>query len=142
MFAEFEDNPGKLYLLDSAAVLNDEHFSFCPSCEYLTTAKIVMEFKDARSKALIDNALQTGVLRIREPSEPALKKAKETAKELGTKGLSEADLSIAALAIDLKAKNPTTITDDYSLQNILKARGLEFRCSIQEGIKEVKKFKK
>jgi len=142
MFARIEDTQGKLYLLDSAAVLNDEHFSFCPSCKYITTAEIVMEFKDARSKALVDNALQAGVLSIREPSVPALKKAKETAKELGTKGLSEADLSIAALAIDLSARKPIIITDDYSLQNILKALEIEFRPALQEGIKEVKKFRK
>jgi UPF0271 protein len=53
--------------------------------------------------------------------------------------LSDEDIGLVALAFKLKRKqkNPFVVTDDYSMQNVLKIVGIPYRSVITEGINEV-----
>jgi len=117
----------KTILLDSSAVLNDFNFEFDPNNEYFTTSKIFDEFKDLRSRALVDNALKMETLKIIDPCPLSVQ---NTIGELPKKSkLSNQDISIVALARDFKNKKKEffVITDDFSIQAALKKLEIKFK---------------
>lgn len=133
-----------IQLLDAAAVLNNPGFSFASKEEFLTTPNVVDEFRDIRSKHLASNALQNGLLKMREPSEKNIAAAKELAKKHGFGRLSVTDISLIALALDLKRENKVfvMITDDYSIQNFCKLLGIKFDSVIRGKIEKTVSFEK
>lgn len=77
--------------------------------------------------------------RVVSPSSSSIEIAVKASKKTGDfEVLSETDIQVIALAIDLKAK---VITDDYAIQNVLSFLGLEFESGEMEGIKEKRKWK-
>ena len=122
-----------LYLLDSSAVLNDFGFEFSKEHRYISTSLAIGEFKDLRSRHLMENALQQGLLSIEEPGEESQKSVKEITSKKGFSKLSKTDLSILALALDLKkqGKKFTLITDDYSIQNFAKILEIPFESAMR-----------
>ncbi len=69
------------------------------------------------------------------PSEVSLRRAASLAKRTGDLvGLSETDLSLLALAME---KNGRMHTDDYRLQNLCSAAGLEWMTVESEGITQI-----
>jgi len=78
-----------------------------------------------------------GRLKIKSPSLKIKKEVIKKSIELGEKlALSEADLEILALALELKlkGKKPIIISDDYSIQNMAKSLNLEFSSLATFGI--------
>lgn len=118
-----------LYLIDSAAILNDENFYFEESKEYVTTSLIAEELKGLRPKALLDNALKQGFLSIQDPSKEYNEKLSEFLEKIGDERLSKADSSLIALAWELKDKGKKLIvlSDDFSVQNALKHLNIPFK---------------
>ncbi|MAG21881.1 MAG: hypothetical protein CL943_01065 [Candidatus Diapherotrites archaeon] len=133
-----------IQLLDSAAVLNDEGFYFNSGEDFLTTPLIVDEFRDMRSKNLVANALQNGLLKTREPSQDSTERINALAKEKGFTRLSIPDVSLLALALDLQRENRifVMLTDDYSIQNFCKVLGFKFNSVIRGKIEKTISFKK
>jgi UPF0271 protein len=131
-------------LLDAAAVLNDAGFSFSNKEEFLTTPAIVDELRDIRSRHLADNALQEGLLKLREPRQDSIERVKAAAKEQGFNRLSIPDISLLALALDLKRENKAfvLITDDYSVQNFCSVFGIKFDSVLRGKIEKTISFKK
>ncbi|MCX6798650.1 MAG: hypothetical protein NTW59_00965 [Candidatus Diapherotrites archaeon] len=131
-----------LYLLDSSAVLNDFNFNFQREHSYIMAPLAVAELRDLRSKSLADNALQQGLLRIEEPGAASLARIKESVAAEGFSRLSTADISVLALALDLRAakKRFSLISDDYSVQNFCKLLGIPFAGVIRGKIKDVISF--
>ncbi len=131
-----------LYLLDSSAVLNDFAFQFSPAHSYLTTSLVFNEFKDMRSRHLAENALHRGLLRIAEPSANSLKAIEGKIAEKGFSKLSKPDVSLLALALDLKKKREKfrAVSDDYSVQNFCKLLGIPFEGVIRGRIRETISF--
>jgi UPF0271 protein len=132
---------GQILIIDSAAVLNDPNFFFSRDSRNLITNTVLAELRDSQSKALAENALKNNLLEISTPSEAAIEQVREKASALGMCRLSLADLSVIALAMELRQQKPIVLTDDYSIQNILKFIGIEFRPVIQPGIDEIRKNK-
>jgi endoribonuclease Nob1 len=133
----------KKLLIDSSAVLNDFNFEFESCYEYFVTPEIASEFIDFRSKALLENALSQRILKIVPATQKSFQDSEERASELGSV-LSKPDLSLAALALDFKKNRQDFIvlTDDFSLQNLLKSLGSPFRSIIRGEIKKIMHFKK
>ncbi|MFH1586436.1 MAG: hypothetical protein ABID38_01105 [Candidatus Diapherotrites archaeon] len=129
-----KDKKKELILLDSSAVLNDFNFEFDSEKGYYTTSKVFGEFRDLRSRALVDNALKMETLKIVDACPLSVQ---NTMKEIGRTRLSDADISIAALARDFKKKNEIflVITDDFSLQAALKKIGIKFKGVFRGSIK-------
>src|SRR3989338_11009094 len=119
-----------LFLIDSSAVLNDFSFEFRPGHAYITTPIIIGEFRDMRSRLLMENALSQRILSLQEPEKETLEQAGTLVRSKGFDRLSEADLSLLALALDLKKQDRDFIllTDDYSIQNFAKMLKIPFEA--------------
>ncbi|HLC92916.1 MAG TPA: hypothetical protein VJH23_04355 [archaeon] len=132
-----------IYLLDASALLNDELFSFDAKNKHYTTSKVFAEWRDFRSRLLAENAASTGSLIIQDPCPLSIQKTTEKCGQSGTR-LSEADISIVALASEFKGRGQkfTVLTDDYSVQNILKKIGADFSGAMHGEIKKHRSFKK
>ncbi|MEM0365992.1 MAG: PIN domain-containing protein [Acidilobaceae archaeon] len=84
-----------------------------------TTPQVIEEVKDKESKEVVEKALESEKLKVIEPPQRYIDKAVEIAEKAKTVGnLSSTDISIIALALNLKDKNIDVIvaTDDYKLQ--------------------------
>ena len=109
------------YVLDASAFIN----GFEPKSQFnFTVSLITDEVKDLKSKILLDQAIEEGKIIIKEPKE-------EFIKELNEK--------LLALALDLKCENENikVLTDDYSMQNVLRILEIPYDSIITEGIKGV-----
>lgn len=130
-----------LYVVDSGAVMNDESFYFEEDKRYVTTPAVLREFKDFRSKSLVDNAIKTRILKIMTPYERFVNEAKNVLRETRMR-LSETDLSVVALATQLQryGKQALVLTDDYSVQNYCKLKGIPFKGAAMGEIKAARRF--
>ena len=131
------------FILDASALLNDENFSFEGKNPYFMTSRVLGELRDFRSKSLAENALKQGSLKILDPCENSMQITFDKCDESGT-NLSDADASVVALAIEFRERKEkfVVITDDYSVQNILKKLKIDFRGIAQGEIKKHRVFKK
>jgi UPF0271 protein len=83
-------------------------------------------------------AENSGRLRIEAPTSHALRKAKEASERVGdVLFLSDADLEVLALALELKegGYKSQIVTDDYSIQNVADQLGIEFVSLMTFGIR-------
>ena len=125
------------YVLDASAFIN----GFEPKGQFnFTVSLITDEVKDLKSKILLDQAIEEGKIIIKEPKEEFIKELNETISKSGDDlRLSEADKKLLALALDLKSENENikVLTDDYSMQNVLRILQIPYDSIITEGIKGV-----
>ena len=125
------------YILDASAFIN----GFEPKSQYnFTVSEITDEVKDLKSKILLDQAIEDGKIIIKEPKEEFIKELNEIISESGDDlRLSEADKKLLALALDVRCENENikVLTDDYSMQNVLKIIDIPYDSIITEGIKGV-----
>jgi len=85
-------------------------------------------------------AVENGKLKVKAPSEEFLKRVKASAITVGDSFfLSETDMQILALALELKAAgySPQIVTDDYSIQNVATQMGIEFASLATFGIRRL-----
>jgi len=95
-------------------------------------------FSDSLSWTRFNAAVENKKLHIKEPSVDFVKKIKEASKTVGDISfLSEADLQVLALALEIKnsGETPLIVTDDYSIQNVANQIGVEFAPLMTFGIK-------
>ncbi len=133
-----------LLLLDASALLNQPNFVFDEKESYACTYEVLEEFRSMEAKALVENALNRGLLRVHRPKHKYKSKAKKLVTKKGFTKMSKADVSVLALAMQFKdeQKEFLVLTDDYSIQNFLALLGIPFSSIIQGEIKEVISFKK
>ncbi|BCU67539.1 hypothetical protein HS7_09760 [Sulfolobales archaeon HS-7] len=103
-----------------------------------TTQLVIEEIKDIRSSTNLELGLSANKIVILTPSKEGVAKIQDTCKRIGEFSLSDADISIAALALDFN--NSLVFTDDYSLQNILKIFKIRFNPVRMFGIKDARRF--
>lgn len=89
-----------------------------------------------------NTALNSGRLKILPPDDNAIKEAEENAKRTGDAyTLSETDLQLLALALQLRKDNtPIIVTDDYSIQNVARYLGIKAVPLATFGIKSIIKW--
>lgn len=83
-------------------------------------------------------AVENRKLRVRMPKIYFLKKVKEASESVGdVRYLSEADIQVLALALELKSTglDPLIVTDDYSIQNVANNIGVNFTSLVTYGIR-------
>jgi endoribonuclease Nob1 len=114
---------------------------FSVSEEQFATPMVEEEIKAKNLTTLrFNTAIESGRLKISEPSQEFLNKAKASATALGDSlVLSKTDIEILALALQLKAEgsNPQIVTDDYAIQNVAAQLGLGFVSLATFGIRRV-----
>ncbi|MCK9151248.1 NOB1 family endonuclease [Methanobacterium alcaliphilum] len=109
-----------------------------------TIPEITGEVKDLKSKMILDNAINDGNLIIKDPDAQFIKKIDAVIKTSGDIfRLSEVDKKLLALALQINDKNGEVIvlTDDYSMQNVLKIIEIPFKSVLTSGIKEIYAWK-
>jgi UPF0271 protein len=85
-------------------------------------------------------AVENGRVKIRSPSENFWNRVRASASRVGDVFfLSETDLQILALALEIKAEGctPQIVTDDYSIQNVATQIGIEFMSLATFGIRRL-----
>jgi UPF0271 protein len=86
----------------------------------------------------LKTAEESGRVKIENPDNTYLEKAKHSASEVGDLFfLSEADVQVLALALELKSRgySPLIATDDYSIQNVAKQVEIAFAPLATFGIR-------
>jgi UPF0271 protein len=102
--------------------------------EYYITNSVVAEIINETAKAMVDNGIRRGNLKIRDPKIESVKKAKDAAKKTGDlPKLSDADLDVIALALESGAE---IVSDDYGIQNVAASLRLKYQTTAKEGIQK------
>jgi len=109
--------------------------------EQFTVPKVEEEIRrNTMTKMRFETAIESGKLKIKAPSQEASESAKSSARKVGDWfKLSEADMQLLALAIELKMEGyiPQIVTDDYSIQNVATRLEIEFVALATFGIKRL-----
>jgi UPF0271 protein len=88
-------------------------------------------------------AIESGRLKIQMPEKIFTDKVREAAATVGDAfWLSETDLQVLALALQLKmqGRTPLVATDDYSIQNVARHLGIKFAPLATFGIRRMLKW--
>lgn len=83
-------------------------------------------------------AIENRKLTVRSPKSSVFQEIQEASRKVGDmRYLSEADLQVLALTLELKKRglSPLIVTDDYSIQNVANKIDVEFTSLMTFGIK-------
>ena len=109
--------------------------------EQVTVPKVEEEIrKNSMIKMRFETAIESGKLKVKAPSQESSIKVNASASKVGDSfKLSETDMQLLALALELKATGytPQIVTDDYSIQNVATQMGIEFLALATFGIKRL-----
>ncbi len=126
----------KVHVLDASGIIG----GFISSKNLnITTSAVISEIKDVKSKISFESALREGTILIKEPDSDSIKQVQVAIEKSGdVLRLSEADKRVVALAVSLNENfQPVVITDDYSMQNILKILNIPYQSVLTKGISEI-----
>lgn len=131
-----------MLLLDSSAIINGLRLD--EKNKYIITSDCFAELKSMEFRLLAENALNLGILEIRDACPSSVQLILDFLEKLGDKRLSKADISLLSLAAEFKElkRDFEVITDDYSIQNVLKILKIPFNAVLQGKVKKAKKWKK
>jgi UPF0271 protein len=127
----------KAFILDSSGIIGGFLSLEFPN---YTTSQVIMEIKDIKSQIFLQNAIDHNHITIKEPEIKDLKEVEEIITKSGDLlRLSDVDVGIIALALTQKEQgtNPIVVTDDYSIQNVLKIIEIPFKSVLTPGIEDV-----
>ncbi len=121
-----------MIVLDSSAFFSMDAL---PEEEHVCPPGVIRELEKHEDPRL---ALWGDMVRVSDCSRESLEKVEEAARKTGDIGrLSPVDKTVVALALDVSG---TIWTDDYSIQNVARVLGLEFRAVGMKGIQKVAKW--
>jgi len=127
-------------VLDTSAILAGFD-PFAVSENQATVPKVQEEIKtNSMTLVRFKTAVENGKLKVKTPSEEFLNKVKASAITVGDSFfLSETDMQILALALELKAAgySPQIVSDDYSIQNVATKMEIEFAALATFGIRRL-----
>jgi endoribonuclease Nob1 len=112
---------------DTSALLN--RFEFSDVENAFITNSVLEEIKDMEHRLIVDNKVEQGILQIQDPSVDSLDRVLKFALKTN---LSDTDIDVLALALDLRA---ILITDDYTIQRTARKLKLRFKPIFRKGIK-------
>ncbi len=114
---------------------------FSVSEDQVTVPKVEEEIKgNSMTWVRFKTAVENGKLKVKVPSEEYWNKVKASANKVGDSFfLSETDMQLLALALELKAEGFTSqiVTDDYSIQNVATQIGIDFISLATFGIRRL-----
>jgi UPF0271 protein len=114
---------------------------FSVSEDQLTVPQVEEEIRSSSITWLrFKTAVENGKLEVKAPTQEFLNKVKVSANRVGDLFfLSETDMKILALALELKANNytPQIVSDDYSIQNVAAQMGIKFLSLATFGIRRL-----
>ncbi|MFQ6051603.1 MAG: NOB1 family endonuclease [Candidatus Hydrothermarchaeota archaeon] len=125
-----------IYILDSSVFFSDLPINLL-SGKKITVPEVEEELRDDKRRLKLQIVRD---LEIRKPNERFIQEVTEVSKKTGDiRFLSETDISILALALEIKKDKlyPIILTDDYDIQNLSMELGIEYKKVARKGIKEV-----
>ncbi len=130
----------RVIVLDTSAFLAGfDPFSL--SEELVTVPMVEEEIKrSSMVKVRFETALERRKLKVKAPTQKFLDEAQVSASKVGDSfKLSETDIQLLALAMELKADGytPQIMTDDYSIQNVATKLEIDFLALATFGIKRL-----
>lgn len=127
-------------VLDTSAFIMGFNPSILETPSYTTTSV----FEELDMTAILANRIATaeksGKLKIIPPSAKSVEKIQEVCQILGEQvTLSETDITVLALALDLKAASiePLIISDDFAVQNVSEYLQISYRSMANRGIEKL-----
>ena len=126
-----------VYVLDSSGIIGG---FLSKKFANFTTSQVITEIKDLKSELFLQSALENGYITIKEPESQDFKQVKKVITESGDLlRLSDVDQLVIALALTIErdGMNPIVVTDDYSIQNVLKIMGISYRSVLTKGIENI-----
>ncbi len=132
----------KVYNLDASALINGFYMKDCLN---IMVSSAVGEIKDINAEILLNNCINEGILKIESVDDEQYSKLDEVLLDSGDNmRLSQTDKDVVALSLKYKSlgHDVITVSDDYSMQNVLKLLNLEFRGVYTQGIKETISWQK
>ncbi len=133
-----------VFILDSCVFTGLYNYSEFLGGSY-TTQQVIKELKSLQAASMVEIALIKGNVREHDVSGVYVEKAREFAKKTGDLPfLSEADVSLIALALEIKERggSPCVVTDDYRIQNLCYYLRIGFFSYKTRGIKSFYKWRK
>ena len=130
----------KVFVLDTSAFLSGKPIDILNS-KIVTSQKIKDELRPGGRDYQLFQFLKEKGLVILSPSFESIQDIKKISAETGDIGrLSEADIELLALALDIKKgkDKPIIVTDDYSIQNVSYVLKIDYLNISEPGI--TKKF--
>ncbi len=101
-----------------------------------TTNEAVNEVDNENERLIVNSYIKSSKLKVLEPERQAVKLALNITG--ASPRLTQADISVIALALQLYEKyDITVITDDYELQNVLALHNIKFKGIKTVGIKKI-----
>ena len=120
------------FVLDSTAIRSGVVIS--GEDDYYTTPSVLDELRRGKVAREIE-FLEAASLKVVGPKLGAIDRVKEAAGNTGDAlRLSNTDVEVIALALELKA---TILTDDYSIQNLAQVLKIKYQTGVEKGIREV-----
>jgi endoribonuclease Nob1 len=140
MTTQPENHSKQVVVLDTSAFLAGfDPFSL--GTEQVTVPKVEEEIlRNSMIKMRFETAVESGKVKVKAPTQEFSDSAKAYASKVGDSfKLSEADMQLLALALELKAAGytPQIVTDDYSIQNVATQMGIGFLALATFGIKRL-----
>ena len=128
----------KAIVLDTSAFIAGFDPLTVPEKQY-TVSEVKSELNEGSIPWIRFNAaIENGKITIIKPKDSCFQEILEASKKVGDmRYLSEADLQVLALAMELKGRglSPLIVTDDYSIQNVANKIDVEFTSLMTFGIK-------
>lgn len=134
----------KIIVLDASAIINGYNPLLMIGNRQVISVDTLNEIIQEEKKKIIEEALELKRLEKIDPEEKFVMKAEEIARETNDiKYLSKSDISTIALALELKEKGfePIIVTDDFSIQNVIKFLGLKYTPIATRGIRKLIKWR-
>lgn len=133
------DGKNKLVIVLDTSALIGGFDPFSVKDEQYTPPKVREELTEETLHGLrLKTAIENGRIQLKTPEETSVEKTKTFAFKLGDSFfLSETDIQVLALALELKEKgySPIIATDDYSIQNVATRMGIHFAPITTFGIR-------
>ncbi|RLI05212.1 hypothetical protein DRO26_02820 [Candidatus Bathyarchaeota archaeon] len=133
---------GKVLVLDSSAFIMGLDLLNL-NLRLFTTPTVINELSSFWVKLKYSTAIYVGKLLVVTPKKKFLIEVEKASSSTGNGlKLSEADISVLALALELKSRglNPTIVSDDFSVQNVAEYLGLNYTYLSGKGIKSQVKW--
>lgn len=132
----------KVYNLDASALING---FYKKNCLNIMVSSAVAEIKDINAEILLNNCIDEKILKVESVDGKQYPQLGEVLLESGDNmRLSQTDMDVVALSLKYESMgyDVVTVTDDYSMQNVLKLLNLKFQGVYTRGIKETVKWQK
>ena len=128
----------KVLILDASAILGGFKPHLINQEQYIPSG-VMKEIKSEKAEENLNLGFKEKKISVRDPSTESVDKINQFALKTGDSFvLSDVDISVLALALDIKneGKDPIILTDDYSIQNLAEKLDLEFDSIIESGIRK------